>query len=123
MDDLTTAIHELLQFQLLLKIYHWQTRSYPRHVASDELHTSITKNIDLIAETLQGELDKRVKFTKSCVLNLENMNDKNIVQLLLTMKNWMDTKFVKMFNTKYLANIKDEVVTDINKCLYLFTLS
>lgn len=124
MDNLTTAVHELLQFQILIKIYHWQTRSYSRHVASDDLHGRISKNIDLIVESLQGELKTRIKFKDTCVLNLNNMNDKNIVSLLITTREWFDSKFIKMFtSSKFLANIKDEIVTDINQILYLFTLA
>ena len=124
MDNLTTAVHELLQFQICIKIYHWQTHSYARHIASDDLHGRISKNIDLIVESLQGELKTRIKFIDTCVLNLHNMNDKNIVNLLITTREWLESKFVKMFaSSKFLVNIKDEIVTDINQILYLFTLS
>jgi hypothetical protein len=123
MDNLTTAIHELLQFQVLIKIYHWQTKTYSRHVAADNLYDSISKHIDLIVETLQGEQKKRSKFSPSCVLPIENMTDKNIVQLLLKCRDWLDTTFIRMFShSKFLVNIKDEIVTDLNKTLYLFTL-
>lgn len=122
MDDISKVTHELLQFQILIKIYHWQTRSYPRHVASDELHSSLSKNIDLIVESMQGELSKRIKFTPSCVLNLTNMNDKSIVVLLKTFKTWMEKDFTKLATSGHLLNIRDEIITDITKALYLFSL-
>ena len=122
MDNLTTAVHELLQFQILIKIYHWQTKTYSRHIASDTLYNSISDKIDLIVETLQGDLKKRIKFS-SCALNLENMTDKSIVSLLIRCREWMETRFLTMFShSKFLVNISDEIVTDINKTLYLFTL-
>ena len=68
MDNLTTAVHELLQFQVFIKIYHWQTKTYSRHIASDKLYDSISNKIDLIVESLQGEQKKRIKFTSTCVL-------------------------------------------------------
>jgi hypothetical protein len=124
MDNLTIAVHELLQFQILIKLYHWQTKTYSKHIASDDLYNSISKNIDLIVETLQGEQNTRINFSKSCILHLENMNNKNVIQLLVKCKDWLDTKFIKMFSkSKFLINIKDDIVTDINKTLYLFTLN
>ena len=123
MDNITSATHELLQFQLSLKIYHWQTHSYPKHIASDTLYSNISKNIDLIVETIQGEQNKRIKFTPHCVLELDNQTDKSIVSLLKDFKKWIDADFVKMFpSSKFLISIKDDIVSDINQTLYLFTL-
>jgi len=123
MDNITTATHELLQFQTLLKIYHWQTHSYAKHVASDSLYTNISKNIDLIVETLQGEGNKRIKFSQDCIIELQNQSDKSITSLLKDFKNWIEKDFIKMFpSSKFLVNIKDDIITDINKTLYLFSL-
>lgn len=123
MDNITEATHVLLQFQILLKIYHWQTHSYAKHIASDGLYSNISKNIDLIVETLQGENNKRIKFTQNCILDLQNQNDKSILQLMKDFKNWIEKDFIKMFpSSKFLVNIKDDIITDINKTLYLFSL-
>jgi hypothetical protein len=123
MDDITRVVHVLLQYQILLKIYHWQTRSYARHVASDSLHENISKNIDLIVETLQGEQNKRIKFTPSCKIDLQNMTDKSMLPFLKEFREWVDSDLIATFpKSSFLVNIKDEIITDINKTLYLFTL-
>lgn len=124
MDNLTKATHILLQFQMTLKIYHWQTEAYARHVASDSLHSSISSHIDKIVETLQGELQKRIKFTPTCSIKLINQTDKTIVDTMVKFRTWLETDFLRLFShSKFLSNIRDEIVTDLNKALYLFTLN
>ena len=86
MDSISTTTYMLLQYQLSIKLFHWQTHSYAKHVASDNLHQSISKNIDLIVESIQGEHGKRVKFSPSTVLSLDNMSDKSMMALLKDLK-------------------------------------
>ena len=58
-------VSSFLTFQVSLKIYHWQTLSYPRHKASDELFGSISEKIDKFVETLQGNRGNRFQFSKN----------------------------------------------------------
>ena len=123
MDTITGITHVLLQYQILFKIYHWQTHSYAKHIASDNLHENITKHIDLIVESIQGDHNKRIKFTPECSLKLSNMNDVNMRTLLGDFKLWLETDFTRAVSgSKYLLNIKDEMMADVNKTLYLFSL-
>lgn len=116
-------VHQLLKYHLLIKLYHWQTKTYAKHIASDSLYDKTSKNIDLIVESIQGEHSTRVKFAKDAVLHLDNMTDKSIVVVLNEFKLWMETEFGKIAQSKYLLNIRDEIVTDINQTLYLFSLA
>ena len=52
-------ILKMLQVQNQVKIYHFQTGSYARHLASDRLFTSLVNNIDRFAEVFQHT--KRIK--------------------------------------------------------------
>ena len=49
----------LLTFMTILdqiKLYHWQTTSYSRHKATDELHEQISELVDKFIETIHGKL-------------------------------------------------------------------
>lgn len=52
----------LLNYQIQFKIYHWQTKSYARHVASDELVSAIQDIVDYYVETIIGS---RIPFDMS----------------------------------------------------------
>ena len=39
----------------MIKLYHWETRSYAQHEASDRLHESLSKHIDEFVEVLIGK--------------------------------------------------------------------
>ena len=45
-----------------IKIYHWQTMSFPRHKATDELVGKLDDNIDKFVEVYMGKYG-RPKFT------------------------------------------------------------
>jgi DNA-binding ferritin-like protein len=124
MDDITTIVHNFLIFQTTLKIYHWQTKSFARHKATDDLHSSISENIDKFTETIQGSRDKRIKFTNKCNIKLINVTDSDGKKILVEFKRWIEndlTTFIRKDETD-LINIRDEILGDINKTLYLFTL-
>ena len=106
-----------------MQMYHWQTQSYARHKASDEFLDTLSSNIDLFMETLQGIRGERVKL--SYELTVGNQTDKSIVKLLNDYKNWLVKKLPKLIQTKNtdLLNIRDDMLKDVNKTLYLFTFN
>ena len=44
--------------QINLKLYHWQTNSYARHIATDSILTKIDPLIDTFIEIYQGKFGK-----------------------------------------------------------------
>ena len=123
MDNLTTLVHILLQFQLSVKLYHWQTHRYARHIASGNLVDQLSKNIDRLVEALQGTFNKRIKFTPKCNLSLENISDTQMKTILSEFSDWLNKDFESFVKGgKYILTIRDEIMTDVNQALYLFTL-
>lgn len=117
----------LLTYQMQLKIYHWQTNSFSRHKASDSLGQSVATKIDLFVETLQGLKGKKLDLPKSQqhVIEVSNMSDTDAVQLLKRVKTWLLTTLPTLLDIKGepdLMNQRDDMITDINQTLYLFTL-
>lgn len=123
MSQLEVIVSSFIQFQLSLKIYHWQTHVYSRHVASDTLHSTLSRNIDRIIEALQGMQNKRVNFTQTSPLQLQNMDDVTMDRMLRRFGEWLQDDFQKLVPmNQFILNIRDEIVCDIAQTLYLFSL-
>ena len=78
MDDSVDIIRNLLKIQLEIKLYHWRTKSYSRHVASGDLYDSLNKDIDTFVEIYQGKFNT-INFSQINNINLSSYNDKNIL--------------------------------------------
>jgi hypothetical protein len=110
-----------------LKFYHWAgTNSYSRHVASDALVNSLTDKLDKFIEIMQGSENKKLSLNnKSVTFTVET--DISITTVLESFKIWLTYKLPTYLNTKTsntdLLNIRDDILGDVNKTLYLFTLS
>lgn len=117
----TEIILRMLQVQNQVKIYHFQTSSYARHLASDRLFTSLVNNIDRFAEVSQHK--KRIKLKDSSFLPIYNLNDKEMFNYLTEFAIWLESDLPKLLGRKSvdLLNIRDEILADVNQTLYLFS--
>jgi len=122
---------DLLQFffqlMITLKTYHWQTKSYSRHKASDKGLESLMEHIDKFVEVFQGRY-KRLSILENVndIIYIRNRNDSEIEDYLkeciLFLENDLEeVGYVKSSDTD-LLNIRDEMVSDIHQTLYLFSL-
>ncbi len=103
-----------MQFGDLLKLYHWNTHAYARHVASGELYDKFQKNLDKFVETFQ----KKDRIMVNSHIPIRIVSDIEIVEIL--------NKFVDFLNElklrKELEVIRDDIVIDVNQTLYLFSM-
>lgn len=126
MSGKSEIVHVFLQFLIQIKLYHWQTFSYPRHKGSDSLFSGIQGLVDQFIEVYQGKYG-RVIVDEKVEIPLQNLDDDKIVSYLSIMKNFLVNDLEnylankKMKNTD-LLNIRDEMLGLINQTLYLFTL-
>lgn len=108
-----------------VKIYHWQTMSYPRHKATDDLVSSLDEKIDEFVETYMGKYGRPKLTAGKSTIHLRNFHDTQAPKLLKDAIDWLThvlPKRLKSTDTD-LLNIRDEIVGDLNKTLYLFTLN
>ena len=49
----------------MIKLYHWKTKSFAHHKATDELYQELSKNIDLFVEVLN---EKKKTESKCCLI-------------------------------------------------------
>ena len=118
-------IHFFFAMRDQIKLYHWQTRIYSRHKATDEVIEKLDGHIDQFVEVYIGKYGRPKMTGSSATIRVNNLSEKSIVgfikkciQMLLgdCMKGLKDSVDSDLFN------IRDEMVADLNQLLYLFTL-
>jgi hypothetical protein len=105
-----------------IKLYHWQTRMFARHKATDDLIVKLDTNIDMFVETYMGKygrprVSKQIKltnFSESAALSFVERQRAFLSKVLPRKISAGDTD---------LLNIRDTILADLNQVLYLFTLN
>ena len=116
-------VHLMLTLRNQVKLYHWQTMAYPRHVATDELVTKLDANIDQFVEVYVGKYGRPRMTGSFSTIRLRNHSDKEATALLQEAIDWMNTDLTRKLKKTDtdLLNIRDTIVADLNQTLYLFT--
>jgi hypothetical protein len=131
--EYSDILHTFLNIINQIKIYHWQTFSYARHKATDELYGELNDLIDQFVEVLTGRIiietnnsKFRIKVDTYRFKLIDFTNENEGTNLLIIIKNILekDLNLLKVLegNTD-LTNIRDEMLGLINKNGYLFTLN
>jgi hypothetical protein len=107
-----------------VKIYHWQTLSYPRHIATNDLLPKLDTNIDQFVEVYVGKYGRPVFKGRNSSIELENYDDKHASKFVKDAINWLSNKLPKHLKKTDtdLLNIRDTILADLNQVSYLFTL-
>jgi len=119
-----TIVQVFFHMLLNIKLYHWETVIYARHKSSDDLHGNISELIDKFVEVYMGRYS-RPEYKTSFNINVKQLTDDNIVEVLeeyIEVLKYDLPKFLKPSDTD-LFNIRDEILSEFNKTLYLFTLN
>lgn len=124
--EVTVRFFEML---LLVKLYHWKTHSYATHKATDELYSSLNDNMDKFIEILLGKMGSRINLTSTKSIRLMDMDldaKKDLEEEVKNFKSYLVSMTEKLEMTQMtnsdLLNIRDEILGDMNKFLYLLTL-
>jgi Family of unknown function (DUF5856) len=119
-----TIVQVFFHMLLNIKLYHWETNIYARHKASDDLHGALSTLIDTFVEVYMGRYT-RPEFKNTFDVKVKQLDDLNIVDILngyIKFLKYEVPKYTKESDTD-LLNIRDEMLSEINKTLYLFTLN
>jgi hypothetical protein len=117
-----------------IKLYHWQTYSYSRHKATDELHQNLSKLIDTFVETLHGRIsyenenkDKgyKILLSNKSRISLTNIRDNEGTSFLKNIKDYLTSNTLNdiINNCTELQTLRDEMLVNINQTNYLFYLN
>jgi hypothetical protein len=118
-------VHLMMTLRDQIKLYHWQTMNYPRHIATNDLVTKLDANIDSFVEVYIGKYGRPKLTGKTATIHLRNHSDKEATKMIEEAIEWMSNDLprkLKKTDTD-LFNIRDTIVADLNQTLYLFTLN
>jgi hypothetical protein len=115
-------IQNLLTVLNQLKYYHWETNSYAKHKALGEAYDSLNVLIDDFVEILLG---KRGKNLLPISIDVRTENELDMDSALNEISNYFSNDLIKNLDESDsdLLNLKDEMLSVINKTKYLFTLN
>ena len=117
-NELSSIINLLLQFRTDIKMFHWQTESFAYHKISDELLSSIDDSSDKLIEALSGLLNIRPKV--NCSIMVRNV-DKDLFLNELDEVSDVLRNATKIVKFSEIANIRDEILGEIDKAKYLMS--
>src|SRR6056300_573200 len=107
----------------MVKLYHWKTRSYAQHKATDELFAKLNTHIDSFIEVLLGKDERRIKMLEKRIDLIDPSNTRDFKtriydyrEFLIDINLYFDDK-----KDTDLLSIRDEILSDINQFLYLMT--
>lgn len=120
-EDLNEMTKFFFTLQLLNKLYHWNTTSFARHKATDSFGSDFSDLVDKFVEVFIGRYKIKPQVYK-INLNPEYLSDAGIINLFEQTKKYLESINVKIAHSE-LLNIKDEMLAEVNKMLYLFTLN
>jgi hypothetical protein len=117
-------IHFFFNVREQLKLYHWQTGLYARHIGTDVALEDFDKSIDLFVEIYMGKYGRPNITRTTNTIQIKNMSEKSAVKFVASVIAHLQgplTRSIKATDTD-LFNIRDEMLGQLNKLLYLFTL-
>lgn len=122
-DKKTAIVRIFLEMLTTIKLYHWKTRSFAQHKATDELYSSLNEHIDKFVEILLGKDESRIRMVEKCNPLRDYENSENFKEKIYEYREFL-VNLSKSFNAKTdtdILNIRDEILGDINQFLYLMT--
>jgi len=118
-------VHLMMTLRDQVKLYHWQTMNYPRHIATNDLVTKLDTNIDQFVEVYISKYGRPKLTGKTSTIHLRNHSDTEATKMIQEAVTWLTedlTSKLKKTDTELLS-IRDVIVADLNQTLYLFTFS
>ena len=107
-----------------IKLYHWKTRSFAQHKATDELHERVEEHVDKFVEVMLGKKkDDRVKMIQKCLHIFDFSKKSDFRNQIIEYREFLIrmSQFLNKERDTDLLNIRDEIVGDINQFLYLLS--
>jgi DNA-binding ferritin-like protein len=122
--NLDSNIKFFLQTQFQLRILHWQTKGYARHIAFGETYETLDGLIDSFVEVCMGKHGRFILQEENKTIKADNLAEVGIVDFLQNIKTTLIglSSELSKENDTDLLNIRDEMLASINKLAYLLTL-
>jgi glutaredoxin 2 len=117
-----SIVTEMLTIRNQVKVYHWQTGSFARHTATDGLTAKLDELIDEFVETYMGKYGRP---KVSGAIKVSNFSEGAAKTFVAQKRKYLEVDLPKKLKPSDtdLLNVRDEILGELNKVLYLFTLA
>ena len=118
-------IHFFLQLRDQIKLYHWQTRIYARHTATDKVLDDLDRIIDSYVEIYIGKYGRKRLVGGDAKISVSNLTEAGATRFVTSAIRYCQGGLVKGLSKVHdtdLLNLRDELIGALNQLLYLFTL-
>jgi len=117
-------IHFFLQLRDQIKLYHWQTRVYARHIATDQMLEKLEKHIDSFVEVYIGKYGRPRLTGKNTEITVHNMTEAGANRMLQAALRYVQGPLSRSLRAEDydLFALRDDLMEDLHQLAYLFTL-
>ena len=115
-NHMVATLTEMLH---VVKLHHWRTRSYSVHKATDNLHESLSDQVDSFVEKLLGS-----QHTRSSLTDLRMHSYNSLPELKRRVEHYK--RYLKGMPASLgtdLLNIRDELLGSLNQFSYMLSLN
>ena len=120
-DNLNNYLKLFFLLQLTNKLYHWNTTNFARHKATDQFDSVISSFIDKFVEFYIGRYNCKPNIS-SIKIKDEYLTDSGFIILFKDIKIILDS-MGNVITASDLLALKDELLGEVNKMLYLLNLN
>ena len=120
--NLDNIVTTFLEHFIDMKLYHFQTTSFGRHVALNTYIPAFLANLDLFAEIAQGNEQRSLQIGKWAMQG-EPLNDTNALEKLVRFEQFLRTQvaeYSKNSKSPELLNVRDDMIGKVAQLRYLF---
>lgn len=112
----------LLTIRNQVKLYHWQTKSFARHTATDALTLALDTAIDAFVESYMGRYGRP---SVSGSIKLHNFSESAAKTFVAKQTKYLETELPRKIGKgdTDLLNLRDTILGELTKVSYLFTLA
>ena len=116
-------VHVFIELLNIVKLYHWKTKSYAQHKATDELYATLNEHLDKFVETMLGKDGSRIEQWER---EIDTVQYNNTIDFRSRIHGYRDflIKLNDYFDEKRdsdLMSQRDDILGDLNQFLYLLT--
>ena len=112
--SINELVEKVFTTRNLVHFAHWNTHSFAKHMALNELYEEIVDVVDDIVETYQGEFGLLEELETEC-----GKLDKDIVEIVQADADWIKKERKKIANgSSTIENLLDELTGTYNRVLY-----
>ena len=117
-------VHFFFQMREQIKLYHWQTKVYSRHKATDNVIDALDEHIDKYVEVYMGKYGRPRLTAQTNTVKLQNLSEASIVKFIKACIKGLTNDLVRGLKSTDtdLLNLRDEMLGELDQLLYLFTL-